>query len=77
MTAIAPRHAVNSAKRRTELIVALAAIATLAALLTWLFLMADPGDQGTHQEYESALRLARRGDAELNAAVLANRNNFV
>jgi len=67
------RPAGSASKRPTELVVALAAIAALAALLTWLFLMADPGDQRTHQDYESALRLARRGDAELNAAVLANR----
>jgi diguanylate cyclase (GGDEF)-like protein/PAS domain S-box-containing protein len=73
MTTATDRHPGNAPKRRVELIVALTAIAVLAALLTWLFLKADPGDQHTHQEYESALRLARRGDAELNAAVLANR----
>jgi len=73
MTNAAPRRGIFVPNRRIELSVALAAIAALGALLTWLFFMADPGDRHAHQEYEAALRLARRGDAELNAAVLANR----
>lgn len=65
-----------SSRRRRELAVALAAITLIAAVLTGLFLAADPGDLEDRAAYEHALRLARRSDAELNAAILANRQGL-
>ncbi|MBR0565177.1 EAL domain-containing protein [Azoarcus sp. L1K30] len=51
----------------------LSAIAIAVSLLSWLFLNADAVSAQAHEHYGREIRLLRQADAELNAAVLANR----
>ncbi len=61
------------ANRPSRLLWLLAGVAAVAILLSWLFFKADAINARAHQQYERELRLLRQADAELNAAVLANR----
>ena len=51
-------------------------LALCAAALVWLFSKADSVSVEQHQEYSSKLFRLQHADAELNAAVLANRHAF-
>ncbi|MCX8017760.1 MAG: PAS domain S-box protein, partial [Rhodocyclaceae bacterium] len=66
----------NAARHKLWLLSA-AGLATLAAVLTWLFWRADAVSPYAHYQYLAALRALQQADVELNAAVLAQRTGLL